>query len=109
VRLADPPQLNLPAGRDSLFTYWSTAGFPATVNGVGGFDTPTAYGRLEGEVTGFPDARSVTALRRIGVRSVLLHVSLAHGTPWQGAERKPIGGLPLTKRTMDGVVVFRLR
>ena len=110
VRLAAPPQLHLPAGfRDDLvYSYWSTAGFPETVNGAGGFD-PDEYDRLRKTVIGFPDARSVAALRELGVRTVLLHPARAAGTPWEGAAEKPTAGLALTRETVDDVVLFRLR
>lgn len=110
VRLAAPPQLHLPAGfRDDLvYSYWSTAGFPKTVNGAGGFD-PDAYDRLRKRVSGFPDARSVAALRELGVRTVLLHPARAAGTPWEGAAEKPTTGLALTRETVDDVVLFRFR
>ena len=60
MRLAEPPQLHLPAGfhDDLVYSYWSTAGFPEMVNGAGGFD-PDPYDRLRKTVSGFPDARSV--------------------------------------------------
>jgi hypothetical protein len=110
VRLAEAPQLHLPAGfhDDLVYSYWSTAGFPATVNGAGGFD-PDGYDRLRKEVAGFPDARSVEALRMLGVRSVLLHPERAEGTLWEGAASKPTAGLPVTRELVDGVVLFRLR
>ncbi|HSG12742.1 MAG TPA: hypothetical protein VLA22_02630, partial [Gaiellaceae bacterium] len=110
VRLAAEPQLELPAGfrHDALFSYWSTAGFPETVNGAGGFD-PTGYDRLRKEVSGFPDAASVSALRLLGVRSVLLHPERAAGTAWEGAADKPIAGLPLEREVVDGVVLFHVR
>jgi hypothetical protein len=110
VRLAAEPQLELPAGfrHDALYSYWSTKGFPLTVNGAGGFD-PTGYDRLRKEVAGFPDAASVSALQRLGVRSVLLHPERAVGTPWEGAVDEPIAGLPLEREVVDGVVLFHVR
>lgn len=109
VRLAEAPQLHLPAGfRDDLvYSYWSTAGFPETVNGAGGFD-PDDYDRLRRVVAGFPDARSVAALRELGVRSVLVHPERAGGTPWADAATKPTTGLALAREVVDGVVLFRL-
>lgn len=110
MRLAEPPQLNLPAGfhDDLVYSYWSTAGYPEMVNGAGGFD-PDAYDGLRKTVSGFPDARSVAALRLLGVRTVLLHPARAAGTPWEGAAEKPTAGLALTRETVDDVVLFRLR
>jgi len=110
VRLAAAPQLHLPAGfhDDLVYSYWSSAGFPDTVNGAGGFD-PDAYDRLRKVVTGFPDARSVAALRELGVRSVLVHPERALGTPWEKAAVRPVTGLPVVRERVDGVVLFRLR
>jgi hypothetical protein len=110
VRIAAAPQLHLPAGfhDDLVYSYWSTAGYPETVNGAGGFD-PDGYDRLRRVVSDFPDARSVAALHELGVRSVLVHLERAAGTPWEGAAAKPLGGLPMTREHVDGVVLFRLR
>jgi hypothetical protein len=110
VRLAASPQLHLPAGfhDDLVYSYWSTAGFPRTVNGAGGFD-PDEYDRLRKTVSAFPDARSVAALREFGVRTVLLHPARAAGTPWEGAAEKPTAGLALTRETVNDVVLFRFR
>jgi hypothetical protein len=108
VRSAPAPHFNLPTELDLVYTYWSTAGFPATVNGVGGFD-PDGYHRLRAEVAGFPDERSVAALRELGVRSVLLHPDAAVGTEWEDAATKPVRGLGISREVVDGVVLFRLR
>ena len=110
VRLAAAPQLHLPAGfhDDLVYSYWSSAGYPETVNGAGGFD-PDGYDRLRRVVSGFPDARSVTALSELGVRTVLVHPQRAVGTPWQGAATKPLRGLPLTRAQIGDVILFRLR
>ena len=107
VRLEPEPQLHLPP-QDSLYMYWSTAGFPEIVNGFGGFD-PTGYDRLRKEVAGFPDARSVRALRELGVRTVLFHSELAQGTAWNEALGKPTAGLGLERRQVGGVTAFRVR
>jgi len=78
------------------------------VNGAGGFD-PDSYDRLRKVVHGFPDARSVAALRELGVRSVLLHPERAIGTPWEGTAARPLTGLPVVRERVDGVILFRLR
>ena len=110
VRIAPAPQFHLPAGfgDDLVYSYWSTAGYPLTVNGAGGFD-PDEYDRLRKTVSGFPDAQSVAALRALGVKSVLLHPERAPGSLWDGAAAKPIDGLPLTRERIGDVVLFRLR
>ena len=108
---AEPPQLHLPAGfhDDLVYSYWSTAGFPAIVNGAGGID-PDPYDRLRKLVTEFPDERSVAALRKLGVRTVLVHQYRVGTSPsWQEVVEKPIRGLRLDRKVVDGVVVFRLR
>lgn len=108
-RGATAPQLHLPSsiGFDPGHSYWSTAGFPEIVNGIGAFE-PTELERLRDVTSGFPDRKSVAALRELGVRTVVLHPSLAAGTAWQDAENRPIAGLPLTRRATGGVVLFEL-
>jgi hypothetical protein len=110
VRLEAAPQLHLPAGfgDDLNYSYFSTAGFPPTVNGAGGFD-PSGYDKLRSEIVGFPDASSVRILREFGVRSVLLHPDRADGTYWEEAASKPTAGLPLERERVGDVIVFRLR
>jgi hypothetical protein len=104
------PQLHLPAGfkDDPRYSYWSTAGFPATVNGAGGFD-PVGYNALRKEISGFPDESSVRVLDELGVQSVLLHPAAAAGTSWEGAATRPIAGLSIERERVGDVVVFRLR
>lgn len=110
IRTEASPQLHLPAGfKDDLrYSYWSTAGFPATVNGAGGFD-PDGYDALRKQISGFPDHRSVRVLRDLGVRSVLFHPAAAVGTSWEGAATRSIAGLSIQRARIGDVVVFRLR
>ncbi|HXG76424.1 MAG TPA: hypothetical protein VNJ53_07640 [Gaiellaceae bacterium] len=108
VRREAAPHLHLPTEADLTYTYWTTAGFPPTVNGAGGFD-PEPYIRLRAQVAGFPDARSVAALRQLGVRTVLFHPDRAAGSSWPDVAARPVAGLPLERAVVDGVVVFRLR
>jgi hypothetical protein len=110
VRLEAAPQLHLPAGfRDDLrYSYFTTAGFPATVNGAGGFD-PDGYDALRKEIAAFPDQRSVAALRRLGVRTVLLHPDAAVGTAWEGTVSKSVAGLGVERERVGDVIVYRLR
>jgi hypothetical protein len=110
VRLEAAPQLHLPAGfKDDLrYSYWSTAGFPETVNGAGGFD-PDGYDALRKAIAGFPDAESMRVLRLLGVKSVLLHPDVAVGTPWEGAAARSTTGLAVERAQVGDVVVFRLR
>jgi hypothetical protein len=104
------PQLHLPVSREGNRRYvlWSTAGFPRMVNGRASFQ-PSLTTAIANEVVGFPDARSVARLRSLGVRTVVLHPDLERGTAWDGAERKPIAGLGLTRSRRGDVVVYSLR
>jgi hypothetical protein len=109
VRLEAAPQLHLPAGfrNDLRYSYFTTAGFPPTVNGAGGFD-PDGYGALRREIAGFPDSRSVAALRTLGVRTVLLHPSDAVGSTWESAASKSVAGLGIERERVGNVIVYRL-
>jgi hypothetical protein len=120
-RAAAAPQMHLPtdASYDRLYQYWSTAGFPKIWNGNSTFEIPSRN-RLRAQMTGFPDRRSVSALRRLGIRTVILHTGLARlGLPPtfggvlprdpRRAARKPVAGLGITRRpAAGGVVVYEL-
>jgi hypothetical protein len=104
------PQLHLPMSREGNRRYvlWSTAGFPRIVNGRASFQ-PSLTTAIAIDVAGFPDARSVARLRALGVRTVVFHPALARGTAWDGADGRPLSGLPLTRERRGDVVVFHLR
>jgi hypothetical protein len=105
------PQVHLPAERASdnrRYILWSTDGFPELVNGRSSLN-PAFTKRLIEDVQSFPDRRTVELLQRVGVRSVVLHVDRAEGTPWQGAARRPVSSLPVTRTRRDGLVVYVLR
>jgi hypothetical protein len=107
--LADP-QLHLPMSREGnrRYTLWSTNGFARIVNGRASFQ-PTLTSQIALEVADFPNRRSVSFLRRLGVRTVVFHPGLAAGTAWEGADRRPVSGLALTRERRGDVVVFRVR
>jgi hypothetical protein len=121
-RAAAAPQMHLPtdASYDRLYQYWSTARFPKIWNGNSTFEIPSRN-RLRAQMSGFPDRRSISALRRLGIRSVILHTDLGRlGLPPtfggvlprdpRRAARKPVGGLGITRRPgAGGVVVYDLR
>ena len=105
------PQLHLPAERASdnrRYILWSTDGFPRLVNGRSSLN-PTFTQRLIEDVQDFPSRRTVELLARTGVRSVVLHADRTQGTPWQGAARRPVAGLPVTRTRRDGLVIYELR
>jgi hypothetical protein len=103
------PQLHLPVtvAANRRYVVWSTDRFPEIVNGRGSFD-PAFFERLTSRVTSFPDRESVSALRALGVRSVVLHEALAPGTPWAAAAARPLRGLPLRRVRRRGLVVYLL-
>jgi len=97
------PMLVLPsdAVHDNIVMFWSTNGWPLIANGSTSVQ-PRAEDDLRRRVAGFPDSASVAYLRGLGFRSVVLLPGYAYGTPWQGAESKPVTGLPLTRRLVRG-------
>lgn len=105
----EQPLLVLPSApvTDYYWMTWQTEGWPVMANGSSGFE-PTAQQRLRTEVSGFPDATSVAALRAGGVRTVVLVRDVAPGTPWATAADKPVDTLGLTRRDVGNVVVYSL-
>lgn len=103
-----PPMLQLPARPEDNRRYllWSTDGFPEMMNGRTSFE-PAFFSRTLRRVEGFPDRASVLLLRRIGVRSVVLYPAAATGTPWSGAEQRPVGP-GVTRRRVGKIVVYDL-
>jgi hypothetical protein len=104
------PQLHLPAERaadNRRYILWSTDGFPALINGRSSLN-PAFTQRLIRRMEPFPDRRTVALLSRLGVRSVILHTNRVHGTPWRGAARRPIAGLPLSRTRQGPLVVYEL-
>ena len=115
------PTLHLPtdSATDRLFQFWSTEGFGDIANGNSTFELP-GQDDLRGAMQNFPDALGVDRLRRMGIRTVVLHTDLApvplpplHGAipeppdPTAAAVR-PIAGLPLTRRRAGPLVIFDL-
>jgi hypothetical protein len=106
---APAPQLHLPSSNslDGLYGYWSTDGYPKLVNGAGSFD-PNLLVEIRTVTTAFPDTASVQLFRRLGVRSVIFHRSLALGTDWQNTAERPIAGLGITRRDEGDLVIYGL-
>lgn len=107
---APAPQLHLPSDDyydDGLYSYWSIAGFPPIVNGAASFYLNDLL-RTRQVVATFPDSQSVSFLRRLGVRSVILHRDLASGTPWQNTAGRSISGLGISREDEGNLVVYRL-
>jgi hypothetical protein len=104
------PLLELPASATDSRRYllWSTDGFPRLVNGRSSI-TPRRTTRILEAVTGFPDQASVAALRRLEVRTVVLHADRLVGTPWAQWRERPVAGLGIARHLRGRLVVFDLR
>ena len=109
-RAAQAPALHLPTGAfdNRRYVLWSTDGFPLMVNGRASF-IPREFERVMAVAQRFPDKRSVTFLRRLGVRSVVVHLAHTRGTPFADASTRSLRGLNLKRERRAGVVLFRLR
>jgi hypothetical protein len=109
ANLADP-LLALPASATDSRRYllWSTDGFPRLVNGRSSI-TPRRTTRILEAVTAFPDRASVAALRRLEVRTVVLHADRLMGTPWERWQARPVAGLGIARRIVGRLVVYDLR
>ena len=109
-RAAPAPALHLPTGAfdNRRYVLWSTDGFPQMVNGRASF-IPRQFERVMQIAQRFPDARSVAFLRRLGVRSVVVHLAHSRGTPFADVSTRSLRGLNLKRERRPGVVLFRLR
>jgi hypothetical protein len=106
------PQLHLPAERaedNRRYLLWSTDGFPDILNGRSSVQ-PEYTDEVIAAMRTFPDRESVAVLRREGVASVVLHTDRITGSPQGLALGRPIAGLDLERRVLDGgVIVYELR
>jgi hypothetical protein len=84
------------------FLIWSTDGFPEIVNGRGSFK-PASFDELERLMASFPDRRMLALLRRMGVKTVVLHPDIVEGTAWEDWRDWPLEG-----EETGGVVLYRL-
>ena len=104
------PQLHLPAltaKENRAFQLASTDGFPDMVNGRASTN-PAVVLDLVKDMANFPDPATVRELQEYGVRTVILHLGLAEGTPQAGAARQSIAGLPLTACRLPDLVVYEV-
>jgi hypothetical protein len=105
---APAPQLHLPmVDRDALYLMWSTEGYPDLVNGLSVFRVPAAE-RLRAATATFPDAATIELLRRVGVRSVIVHRTLAIGTPLERSTERRELDPSITRVAGRDAVVYRL-
>lgn len=92
---------------DNRIQLWGTDTFPAMVNGGSG-QFPPRQAELREAMRTFPDAAAVEALRRIGVRSVVVLREEVAGTDYAGALTGPTAGLGITRREVGRDVVYDL-
>ncbi|MFI2662024.1 hypothetical protein [Micromonospora carbonacea] len=109
LRSVDGPMLVLPSdqGSDQLVMLWSTSRFQDVVNGGSGF-TPTRQAEIRKATESFPDQASVTYLRALGVRNVVVLRDRIADTPWATTIDAPVDALGITREQVDNAVVFRL-
>lgn len=105
---ATAPLLVLPSGwQDLHVTLWLTEDFPKTVNGSSGF-IPRRTLEIREVTKSFPDQASVSMLREIGVKSVVVLKDRAVGTPYEFALTAPIDGLGIEREDFADAVIFKL-
>ena len=102
------PQLYLPAetaDQNRRYLLWSTDGFPDLFNGRSSVE-PAWTARVIRSMDRFPDRASVERLRHVGVRSVIIDLDLATGTPQEHAAGRPVAGLGIERRRRGGAIVY---
>lgn len=103
------PMLVLPASRgdDALAMLWSSQGYPQIVNGTATF-VPRGQDRIFDVAVSFPQANAVTALRQLGVKSVVVQRNKIAGTSWQHVLDFPPTDPTVSVNDLGDVVVFTL-
>jgi hypothetical protein len=109
IRTVNGPLMVLPSDQltDMNVMLWATDEFPRMVNGGSGF-TPVRQEQIRQASQSFPDQSSVTNLRELGVRTVVVLRDRVSGTPWQNAPDAPVEGLDISREEIGNAVVFRL-
>jgi hypothetical protein len=110
MAVAPEPMLILPSEGGIIelnMLLWTTNGFPRVANGLVGF-VPTGQENLRNATAAFPDIYSVSYLRRLGIRSVVVLPGELGGTRWEGILDRPFAGLGITREEIDGAYLYRL-
>jgi hypothetical protein len=109
MRVDDGPLLVLPSGQnlDQHVMLWSTSRFQPVVNGGSGF-TPRRLAEVREITQRFPDQASISYLRELGVRTVVIRRDEVPGTPWQTTIDLPVDGLGIDRADIGDTVVYRL-
>lgn len=76
-----------PGTRDIDYMLYGVGHWRPLANGASGY-TPAGYRRLLAALLDFPDARSWSLLRELGIRTLILHLDELPGTPWRDLERR---------------------
>lgn len=104
------PMLELPfnPAANRRYLLWSTDGFPKIVNGRTSFE-PTLAGNVAREAMNFPDGASVRMLRRLGVRSLVLHLDLPPRSQTERIARRAIPpGSGVSRERRGNIVIFTI-
>lgn len=104
------PVLVLPSDQiaDQQTMFFSTDGFPVLVNGGSGF-LPRVTDEMREKTKNFPDAGSIAYLRKLGVRTVVVHNGPRNNLWFQRARNTALEELNIAgKRVDDDVFVFTL-
>ncbi|GIG71055.1 hypothetical protein [Phytomonospora endophytica] len=106
---AQGPMLVLPASRadDAQTMLWSTQGFPQLANGTATF-VPRTQDRIFDVAVSFPQANAVSALRALGVKTVVVQRNKIAGTSWQHVLDFPPTDPSVSVNDLGEVVVFTI-
>jgi len=102
----EAPVLVLPTDElaDQHVMLWSTDGFPTIVNGSSGYN-PSSRDALRTAMQAFPDRHSVSMLRALGVKTVIV-LPEAGGTPYESALGKTGARFGIQRSDVNGTAVF---
>jgi hypothetical protein len=106
---APGPIMVLPSDEsiDLNIMLWSTDGFPMMANGASSVITPVRQ-ELRDLMQSFPSVPSVTRLRELGIRSVVVLRDRTAGTPYQFALEGPVDGLGITRESIGPDLLYTL-
>ena len=104
------PQLHLPAMRpedNRRYLLWSSDGFPEMVNGRSSTN-PRFTASVIARADRFPRGGSVPYLRRLGVRSVVVHPRLTTSRALSRAARRPVRAPGIEGHRSGEVIVYEI-
>jgi hypothetical protein len=106
---APAPLIVLPSddSSDLNVMLWSTDGFPVMANGASSVVTPVRQ-ELRDIMRTFPSQPSVTRLRELGIRSVVVVRERAVGSPYEAALHGPVDGLGLTRQPIGPDLLYTI-